>query len=539
MGGVSCAGCCNREEVGDLVVKAERNTQKDGLSSPFLDVDIPTPSSPSRPSPQKPQQEAAAAAVSAKAEPPKAVDIKSKFKKNLAAGLKSGQLEKLVDQAGAVDEDAKAQKPEAAATAAFAEAPPAVADAAKAAAKASPALELPIGLIREKDKQSAAAGPDDEPAPSPEEVRDMFRTLRVCEAARALERGSADESTKMAHDAGLGEEFQNALELHMEQLRVGLERLGEHPGLNAGLEPASQAPSTPSTLLPEFLSRVRSPTTPASSVPSQSQATTCFATGAAKGTSAKRDILEVAFDLDDEGHHVEGVVEFFPDGSASIQWTALELPVPLPYVLCLVNEIDLLGEVAPYIKSSGVIKQFPWNEADRLVRVVSEPPIPFVSGVEAVAQRYGFDLLDTPWEAFLLVETGAEWMLPPGASDPKAEKQWRGVPKPPPFRKGLKEVETKAVVALGRPVGPDGQLTTVLFSGTGDVKIPRSMLPNWLITWLVKLIGRFIFSKALDRIKQFDTTEHGRRLKGSDFYRQLGERIEAHSRAKTAKAASA
>eukprot|EP00971_Amphidinium_carterae_P133959 2654650-Amphidinium_carterae.1 len=97
----------------------------------------------------------------------------------------------------------------------------------------------------------------------------------------------------------------------------------------------------------------------------------------------KRDVIRVNFDLDDKGHKVLATVEFFRDGSVSLRWTAEDLPCPLPYIIAMVHEVDLLGEIAPYIETSSVVHQFPWSPADRIVRVVSKPPIPLVSGVEA------------------------------------------------------------------------------------------------------------------------------------------------------------
>lgn len=204
----------------------------------------------------------------------------------------------------------------------------------------------------------------------------------------------------------------------------------------------------------------------------------------------------------------------------------------MAYVLCLVNEVDLLGEVVPYIVSSGVLHQFASNEADRLVRVVSKPPIPFVSGLESVAQRFGFDLLDTPWEALCLVEMGPEWERPAGAE----AEQWRQVPRPPPFQKGYRQVDVKSVVALGRPVGPEGKLSTILFSGKGALKVPRSLLPNWLVTWLVKTIGRLIYQQALERVATFDSSKFGPRLKDSSFYAELHRRIAQFANGKAAAA---
>ncbi len=51
-------------------------------------------------------------------------------------------------------------------------------------------------------------------------------------------------------------------------------------------------------------------------------------------------------------------------------------------VCCLVHEFDLVKDIAPFVDVAEVLHQFPWNEPDRIVRVISRPPIPFVSGLE-------------------------------------------------------------------------------------------------------------------------------------------------------------
>jgi len=105
---------------------------------------------------------------------------------------------------------------------------------------------------------------------------------------------------------------------------------------------------------------------------------------------------------------VQVTVELYPDGSVDIHWSANMLPIPMASVVCFVQEIGLLSEFAPFVVSSGVVHQFLWNDADSLVRVASKPPIPFVQGGEAVTQRFGFDLLDTPWTGFCFVECGPD-----------------------------------------------------------------------------------------------------------------------------------
>jgi hypothetical protein len=239
-------------------------------------------------------------------------------------------------------------------------------------------------------------------------------------------------------------------------------------------------------------------------------------------------VVETSFDLDGQGRTVQATVEFYPDGSADIQWSASNLPIPMAYLVCLVQEIDLLSELAPFVVSSGVVHQFPWNDADRLVRVASKPPIPFVQGFEVVAQRFGFDLLDTPWEGFCLVECGPDWQQ--GSS--VGSSRHRGVPRPAPTEKGFKQVEVKTVAALGRPVGAQGQQSTIIFSGAGNLKIPRNLLPNWLIQWLIQKVGTFIYQKALERVSEFDKTAFGPRLRASSLYATMHQRITQFTEAK-------
>jgi len=356
----------------------------------------------------------------------------------------------------------------------------------------------------------------------------LLKGLRACEAALLLDGSSASMS---AESSGL----RSLLDMQLRMLGDALETLGDHPGLST-LVAKKEAH-------PEVLMGISVP-----SSPSSAQSAKSARTSRSEKSPRKRDVLEINFDLDEHGRRVEAVVEFCPDGGASLMWTAFDLPVPLPYVLCMVQEVDLLGDIAPYVKDAGVLHQFSSNEADRLVRVISQPPIPMVSGLEAVSQRFGYDLLDTPWEAFCLVEVGPDWSsgsqasLTPSSAQksPKTAgnplEQWRGVSRPPPYQKGLKQVDVKKVVALGCPAGPTGQCTTILFSGAGDLKVPRGLLPNWLISWLVKLIGKFIYQRALDRVDKFDSSAHGARLRASDFYPELYRRIEEHVAAKVKRA---
>mmetsp|Transcript_113098 Transcript_113098/g.305202 ORF Transcript_113098/g.305202 Transcript_113098/m.305202 type:complete len:156 (+) Transcript_113098:409-876(+) len=143
--------------------------------------------------------------------------------------------------------------------------------------------------------------------------------------------------------------------------------------------------------------------------------------------------------------------------------------------------------------------------------------------MEAVAQRFGFDLLETPWAGLCMVECAPEW-----AQVGDAVPSWRGVARPPPYQTGLRQVEVKTVVALGCPCGQNGELTTIFFSGKGDLKVPRRLLPNWLIRNLVTLMGKFIYQRTIEIVAKFDTSEHGKRLRNADassFYSTLNKRI--------------
>jgi len=257
--------------------------------------------------------------------------------------------------------------------------------------------------------------------------------------------------------------------------------------------------------------------------------------GASSSKTRERDVVEVNFDLDGQGRTVHVIIEFYPDGSADMNWSASNLPIPMSYVVCFVQEIDLLSELAPFVVSSGVVHQFPWNDADRLVRICSKPPIPFAQGFEAVAQRFGFDLLDTPWEGFCLVECGPDWQQSPNAGS----AGHRDVPRPAPTEKAFKQVEIKTVAALGQPVGAAGQQSTIIFSGSGNLKLPRNLLPNWLIQWLIQKIFIFVYQKALERVAEFEKSAFGPRLKTSSLYATMHQRITKFSEAKATDAPKA
>lgn len=390
-------------------------------------------------------------------------------------------------------------------------------------------------LVAAASHSLAEEGGVTSPKEAASQARELLRTLRIFEAAAHIEAAEKEEEASPAGspkecNSKEFQEFRAALDMQLRALGAALQRLAGHPGLREQPAPCGAwLKSSSDTFL-----GVSVPVSPASLSTPGTDRTDCFKMGSG---NSKPDVLKVAFDLDDNGRKVEAVVEFFPDGSASIEWAAFELPIPMPYVLCLVHEVDLLGEVVPFIVNSSVLHQFPWNEADRLVRVVSKPPIPFVSGLEGVAQRFCFDLLDTPWQAFALVEQGPKWESAQGQKGAQGQ-HWRQVPKPPPFQKGLRQVDMKSVVALGQPVGPEGKLTTILFSAKGKLKVPRNMLPDWLVAWLVKTTGRLVYQQALERVASFDSTKFGPRLKDSKLYAELHQRIAKFAEGRQAAAAA-
>jgi len=388
----------------------------------------------------------------------------------------------------------------------------------------------PMGMNGLKlPEASATNGVDNSGQKTPKEadVERLLETLRVFEAAALLEED--EEQGSLSPGSAATGRLHEMLYLQLDHLCQALEVFADHPGFqDDARQHAKEAKDFP---MREKLLGVHVPQSPLSRVSTISSMNDAGCSCAPKLASSnkKRDVVQISFDLDESKakHRVDAVVEFFPDGTGSIKWTASELPVPFTKVLCLVHEIDLLGDLAPFVKSSEMLHQFPSNEADRLIRVHSKPPIPFVSGLEMTAQRFGFDLLETPWNSFGLVEVGPTWEKPPGAES----EQYRGVPRPSPAQKGLKQVDVKSTIVLGRPVGLSGELTTIFFSGKGDLNVPRSLLPDWLIKWLIKLIGRFLFQRALERVAKFDSSEHGRRFQKNKLYEDLNSRIAEHMQA--------
>mmetsp|Transcript_76270 Transcript_76270/g.166529 ORF Transcript_76270/g.166529 Transcript_76270/m.166529 type:complete len:513 (-) Transcript_76270:61-1599(-) len=366
---------------------------------------------------------------------------------------------------------------------------------------------------------------EDEPKRSSEDRAATTETATT--AATATNTAKTAKNAAKTAIASRDPAFFEAVQLQLGALGTALERLSQHPGLADDDEPALNNSGVSEQLLGVFVPS--SPSSPTLKVSGNSVGETSPKSSPKSVSSKKlpsRDTLEVSFDLD-EGHRVNAFLEFFPDGTASIEWSALELPVPLTYIQCLIQEVDLLDTIVPFIVNSGCLHEFPWNSADRILRVVSKPPIPFVPGMEAVAQRFAFDLLDTPWKGLCLVECSPDWK----AEKPGQPPTWRSVKKPAPYQSGLKDVDVKTVVALGRPCGPTGQWTSVYFNGCGNLKVPRSLLPNWLIRQLVTLIGRFVYQRALEIVNKFDTTEYGKRLANAgpnSFYPTLKSRIKEH-----------
>jgi len=60
----------------------------------------------------------------------------------------------------------------------------------------------------------------------------------------------------------------------------------------------------------------------------------------------------------------------------------------------------------------------------------------------------------------------------------------------------FKLAEIKTMAALGRPVGTTGQQSTIIFSGSANLKIPRKLLPNSLIQWLIQKTGHLHLPKG-------------------------------------------
>jgi len=376
-------------------------------------------------------------------------------------------------------------------------------------------------------------------------VRKLLRELRAREAAQLIEEDTKRETCEEAEAAkdGVGEssaaqeaasvEVVDAVKLQLRSLGEALGRLASHPGVAtvgvAEAEPGAEqllGVSVPCGPLP----KMPVPT------PSSTRSMGSAASNASKGSgtsrnSKKRDIVEVNIQLD-ELRRAEVAIEFNADGSISVDWSAFDLPVELPAVLCLVHEIDLIGELVPFIQDARLVNEFPWNEADRIIRIVSKPPIPGISAVEIVGQRFAYDLLDTPWEGLCLVESSPEW-----AGDPST---FRGVDRPASYP-GAKQVDVRKLAALARPSGKHGELTTLIISTNATVKIPRALLPNWLLQWLIPKVAHMVYKQALERLKNIENTEHGRRLRGrsAPLYNHLRARIQEFVASKTDEATAA
>jgi len=236
---------------------------------------------------------------------------------------------------------------------------------------------------------TAELPPEDDSETGVELAKDLLRKLQICEAAAELQEHGPEDSPA---------EFQEAMSRQLQALAAALDKLGGNPGLSG-----KDSLSSGSNNNAEVLLGVSVPMSPNAAAGSKKNGR-----NVSSSETRKRDVVEVNFDLDGQGRTVQATVEFYPDGNMDIHWSASNLPIPMASVVCFVQEIDLLSELAPFVVSSGVVHQFPWNDADRLVRVASKPPIPLVSGVEAVTQRFGFDLLDTPWTGFCFVECGPD-----------------------------------------------------------------------------------------------------------------------------------
>eukprot|EP00927_Polykrikos_kofoidii_P036893 TRINITY_DN31106_c0_g1_i1.p1 TRINITY_DN31106_c0_g1~~TRINITY_DN31106_c0_g1_i1.p1 ORF type:complete len:500 (+),score=67.14 TRINITY_DN31106_c0_g1_i1:76-1500(+) len=350
-------------------------------------------------------------------------------------------------------------------------------------------------------------------------VKELLRKMQIFEAAKLWQefKGIAEDKEAV--------EIDDTLRLYLRALGNALDCLGRHPGLGQFDETVNAKGTVVDGNQDSHADSLLDVSVASSPKRARLQSAEKME---AQGLHGSRDFIDFDFDLDESGHKVTGRIEFFADGTVSIDWTAVELPLSVARILCMVHEVDLLGDIAPYIDRSEVLHQFPFNAADRLIRIITDPPIPFVGGVEAVIQRCCFDLLGTPWGAFCLFDSAPGWKTAHG----------KGVPEPPLFRAGLRKAEVKEKIAVVRMAGQRGELSTLLFSAKIDTKISRRLLPNWLVSWLVKIIARTIFERAMNLVSKFDATEHGSRLQSNPLYQEVSERIEAILAAKARTAES-
>eukprot|EP00746_Dinoflagellata_sp_MGD_P034186 gnl/MRDRNA2_/MRDRNA2_181615_c0_seq1.p1 gnl/MRDRNA2_/MRDRNA2_181615_c0~~gnl/MRDRNA2_/MRDRNA2_181615_c0_seq1.p1 ORF type:complete len:415 (+),score=69.85 gnl/MRDRNA2_/MRDRNA2_181615_c0_seq1:124-1245(+) len=359
------------------------------------------------------------------------------------------------------------------------------------------------------------------------EARPLLEQLRTVDAAWALVEAAKDFQTfvKLAPQEALQEqEFVTAAQawhgltdVVLFQLERALDCLGTlptaasggndrpHSSLELAFKALSDAPA------PSYQVKGRRPIIQAS-MPSDSPAD-------------KRDILEFTFPLS-EACSVNGSLEFLGGGRVAICWSAERLPFPLAQIIAFIQEIDLFGLVVPFIHSAEMIHQF-GSYADRLIRIISKPPIPFISGFEVVAQRLGMDLLDTPFEGVALAEFSPVFQE---ESDSINTKSWRGLPEVPRDKK-YKTIEAKRVFAIGQPLGADARHTTVHFAGEGEVKVPRALLPNAVLNFIIRNVGQVAYSRVASRLKEFESSPWAERVRARpDFYDRLTERIESFAK---------
>lgn len=367
-----------------------------------------------------------------------------------------------------------------------------------------------------------------------EEARPLVEQLRTVDAAWALEAAAQDfqNFVKLAPTEALQEEgfitaaraWHALRDVVLFQLERALDCLGTLPPA------ASGGHSCPQSSLEDAFKILSDAPAPPHGAKAQRP---CMQKGTPNDTKAdKKDVLEFAFPLSDDCH-VKGSMEFLGGGQVAICWSAERLPFPLAQIIAFIQEIDLFGLVLPFIHSAEMVHQF-GSYADRLIRIISKPPIPFISGFEVVAQRLGMDLLETPFAGVALAEFSPVFQQEGG--DPHV-KSWRGLPEIPRDKK-YKTIEAKRVFAIGQPLGADARHTTIHFAGEGEVKVPRALLPNAVLHFVIKTVGQVAYSRVASRLKEFETSPWAERVRGRpDFYDRLEERIASFAKRRNGKEA--
>ncbi|CAD7970529.1 unnamed protein product [Amoebophrya sp. A120] len=277
-------------------------------------------------------------------------------------------------------------------------------------------------------------------------------------------------------------------------------------------------------------------------------------------------------------------------GKVYAYFDASPIPIPIQHIASLAHEVDLWSELVPYVPSIDIVKQ--WSFADRVHKVTMAPPIPWSRNIECYMHRSLCDLMELDatnsvlqiqpklyqptwmpsdctqqlkeryhYQAGIAIFEASPKPYPAirqaVQENPERDFPWRdiripGVPKDK--QKKVARFNTECFLIIGTPYlianphfdpkkpatfGDDNTNPKALeaFRARGMVEVDwnpwvRTMCPNVLVRYIAKKICSQLLTKMMEVHKNFDQSEHKRRLEQDAERRfvlgQLADRVQEY-----------